>query len=282
MGDSFPASFHQVADAIAYLKAHFQDQPSLSETAAAVHLSPFHFHRLFSEWAGTTPKRFLEYLTLQYARQCLKEGNQSVMNTALDAGLSGANRLHDLFVSLEGMTPAAWRDGGANLTIRHQVMDTPFGLAFVATTDRGICHLSFIDDERAATASLQIDFPNARLVTATDSHQEQLSRFFAQDWNHLPQIRLHLKASPFQLRVWAALLRIPSGRLASYGDLAKQLGMPKAARAIGSAIGSNPVAWLIPCHRVIQASGALGGYRWGVTRKEAMIGWEAARREKAV
>ncbi|GAB3370083.1 methylated-DNA--[protein]-cysteine S-methyltransferase [Spongiibacter taiwanensis] len=276
-------NYQRIALAIDFLQHHFTRQPSLDEVAAAVHLSPFHFQRLFTEWAGVSPKKFIQYLSLNYAKGLLQEP-RSLMETAHSAGLSGSGRLHDLFVKIEGMTPGEYRQGGEGLTIRHSVADSPFGQVLVASTDKGVCHLAFEDETTKALAELQHRFPKASYVAGQDAHQRAALTIFRPAGETggtqpvpLSTIKLHLQGTPFQLKVWESLLRIPEGQLRSYGHLAHALGQPKASRAVGTAIGSNPVAFLIPCHRVIQASGKLGGYRWGPTRKSALIAWEAAR-----
>ncbi|TCO78205.1 bifunctional transcriptional activator/DNA repair enzyme AdaA [Chromatocurvus halotolerans] len=276
-----PASTHyqRVAWAIRYLQQHHQEQPSLSELAAAVHLSPAHFQRIFTAWAGVSPKKFLQYLTLEHARSLLAE-NATVEEAASASGLSGTGRLHDLFITLDGMTPGEFRRGGATLQIRTAIHETHFGRVRIASTARGICSLSFVDydNESASLERLERRFPNAALTRGTDAHQQAALRCFGGTGRGLGPVQLHLQGSPFQLKVWESLLRIPSGRLATYAQIAGELGRPGAARAVGTAIGSNPVAVLIPCHRVIRSSGALGGYRWGLPRKAALIGWESAQR----
>jgi AraC family transcriptional regulator of adaptative response/methylated-DNA-[protein]-cysteine methyltransferase len=269
-------NFNRIAEAISYIQANFKRQPGLEEIAEKVNLSPFHFQRLFSEWAGTTPKRFLQYISIGYAKEMLKE-NQSLFDTALETGLSGTSRLHDLFVNIEGMTPGEYKNGGENLHINYSFAESPFGNIIVASTLKGICHIAFYDNENIALANLQRQFPAAAYQQILDKEQQNALYIFSHDWGKLHQIKLHLKGTDFQLKVWEALLKIPMGKLATYGNIAKQLQNPNASRAVGTAIGDNPVAFLIPCHRVIQSSGALGGYHWGVNRKTAIIGWEAAK-----
>ncbi|RBQ10104.1 methylated-DNA--[protein]-cysteine S-methyltransferase [Pedobacter miscanthi] len=268
-------NFNRIAEAISYIKTNFKAQPGLEQIAEKVNLSPFHFQRLFSEWAGTTPKRFLQYISLGYAKEMLKE-NYSLFDTALETGLSGTSRLHDLFVNIEGMTPGEYKNGGENLHINYSFAESPFGNIIVASTPKGICHIAFYDDEKLALANLQRQFPAAKYQLILDKEQQNALYIFSHDWSKLNQIKLHLKGTDFQLKVWEALLKIPMGKLSTYGSIAKNLQNPNASRAVGTAIGDNPVAFLIPCHRVIQSSGALGGYHWGINRKTAMIGWEAA------
>ncbi|MDO9176898.1 MAG: methylated-DNA--[protein]-cysteine S-methyltransferase [Agitococcus sp.] len=273
-----PSHYQRIATAIDYIQTNFQAQPTLDDIAQHVHLSPYHFQRLFSEWAGTSPKKFLQYISLTHAKNLLKN-QASLLETAIDTGLSGASRLHDLFITIEGMTPAEYKNGGAQLTIFYSFEHTLFGEVLVASTDKGICHLAFYDDEVLALSELSHKFPNACYQQQQDSIQQTALALFKHDWHDSTDIKLHLKGSEFQLKVWESLLKIPLGQLSSYGDIAAQIDNPKAARAVGSAIGDNPVAFLIPCHRVIQASGALGGYHWGITRKMAMIAWEMAQTE---
>ncbi|GAA4197503.1 methylated-DNA--[protein]-cysteine S-methyltransferase [Pedobacter jeongneungensis] len=268
-------NFNRIAEAISYIKANFKTQPGLEEIAEKVNLSPFHFQRLFSEWAGTTPKRFLQYISIGYAKEMLKD-NHTLFNTALETGLSGTSRLHDLFVNIEGMTPGEYKNGGENLHINYSFAESPFGNIIVASTPKGICHIAFYDDEALALNNLQRQFPAAKYQLILDKEQQNALYIFNHDWSKLHQIKLHLKGTDFQLKVWEALLKIPMGKLSTYGTIARQLQNPNASRAVGTAIGDNPVAFLIPCHRVIQTSGALGGYHWGVDRKTAIIGWEAA------
>lgn len=271
-------NFNRITEAINYIKTNFKSQPDLEEIAKKVNLSPFHFQRLFSEWAGTSPKRFLQYISLGYAKQLLKE-NQTVFDTALATGLSGTSRLHDLFINIEGMTPGEYKNGGENLNINYSFAESPFGNIIVASTDKGICHLAFYEDEKQAIKNLQIQFPAAKYKQMMDLAQQNALFIFNHDWSKIDLVKLHLKGTDFQLKVWESLLKIPMGKLSTYGAIAKNLQNPNASRAVGTAIGDNPVAFLIPCHRVIQASGALGGYHWGTNRKTAIIGWEAAKTE---
>lgn len=269
-------NFNRIAEAIKYIRANFKSQPSLEEIAEKVNLSPFHFQKLFSEWAGTSPKRFLQYVSIGHAKQLLKN-NHSLFNTALETGLSGSSRLHDLFINIEGMTPGEYKNGGKNLSINYSFAQSPFGNILVASTSKGVCHLSFYEDENMALQTLQNKFPEAIYTQLADLEQQNALFIFNHDWTKLRQIKLHLKGTDFQIKVWESLLRIPMGKLSTYGAIAKNLANPNAARAVGTAIGDNPVAFLIPCHRVIQSSGALGGYHWGTDRKTAIIGWEAAK-----
>ncbi|NTD99984.1 methylated-DNA--[protein]-cysteine S-methyltransferase [Agrobacterium tumefaciens] len=270
-------NYYRIADAIKYIQLNFKNQPSLEELAEKANLSPYHFQRLFSEWAGTIPKRFLQYISIGYAKKCLKENQASLFETALETGLSGTSRLHDLFVNIEGMTPGEYKNGGANLNVNYSFAETPFGNIIVAATPKGICHLVFVEDEQIALEQLISKFPAANFHHQLDSIQQNALFIFQNDWTTLQEIKLHLKGTDFQLKVWETLLKIPFGKLSTYGSIANKLENPKACRAVGTAIGDNPVAFLIPCHRVIQSSGALGDYHWGTERKMAIIGWEAAK-----
>lgn len=269
--------YERIAEAIAFLKANFKAQPSLEEVAGKVHLSPFHFQRMFTDWAGVSPKKFLQYLSVEYAKGVLTESKASLFDAAYETGLSGTGRLHDLFVKIEGMTPGEYKNGGEDLAINYSFAESPFGNLLVAATPKGVCHMAFATDEAAAFQALQSKFPKARFKQMVDMIQQNALYIFTQDWSRLHEIKLHLKGSPFQLKVWESLLKIPMGQLSTYGQIAEHIEQPNAARAVGTAIGSNPVAFLIPCHRVIQSSGVTGGYMWGSTRKSAIIGWEAAR-----
>ncbi len=269
-------SYNKIAASINYIQANFKTQPNLDEVAENVHLSPFHFQRLFTEWAGVSPKKFLQYTSVQYAKSLLQQPTTTLFNTALETGLSGTGRLHDLFINIEGMTPGEFKNGGEQLCINYSFASTNFGQMIVAATPKGICYMAFINEKVIGFADLQAYFPNAILKQQTDIFQQQALGIFTKDWQNLQQIKLHLKGTDFQLKVWEALLKIPMGQLTTYGAIANTIKSPKASRAVGTAIGSNPVAFLIPCHRVIQATGNIGGYMWGSTRKTAIIGWEAA------
>ena len=275
-------NYQRIADAIQYIQTHFKTQPNLDEVAEKVHLSPFHFQRLFTEWAGTSPKKFLQYTSIQYAKSILKQHQATLSDAAYETGLSGTSRLHDLFINIEGMTPAEYKNGGKSLTISYSFSDSPFGRIMIATTSKGICHIAFVDHDANALHVLQAQFPNAAFTEQSDKLQQDALQIFYGNWDELSNVKLHLKGTDFQLKVWEALLKIPLGRLSTYGNIAAGISHPKAARAVGTAIGDNPVAFLIPCHRVIQASGNLGGYMWGTTRKTAIIGWEAAQVNETV
>ncbi|TSE06094.1 bifunctional helix-turn-helix domain-containing protein/methylated-DNA--[protein]-cysteine S-methyltransferase [Aquimarina algiphila] len=268
--------YNRIADAITYIKQNFKDQPNLDEIAENVHVSPFHFQRLFTEWVGVSPKKFLQYTSVEYAKQILKNQQVTLFDVAYQTGLSGTGRLHDLFVKIEGMTPGEYKNGGENLVINYSYAESPFGKILVASTSKGICHMAFADN-RDAFEELQKRFPKASFIQIVDRCQQDALFIFTRDWKELKQIKLHLKGTDFQLKVWETLLKIPKGGLTTYGAIANHIGNPKASRAVGTAIGNNPIAFLIPCHRVIQSTGDLGQYHWGSTRKTAIIGWEAVK-----
>jgi AraC family transcriptional regulator of adaptative response/methylated-DNA-[protein]-cysteine methyltransferase len=270
------ANYNRIASAIHYISEHFKNQPGLDDIAASVHMSPFHFQRMFTEWAGVSPKKFVQYLSVEHAKTMLRAQQASVFDAALDAGLSGTGRLHDLFVSIEGMTPGEYKNGGAALDIRYGWADSLFGPVLVAATTKGICHMAFADDPVLALQALHAAFPQATFTEASTPIQQHAIQLLTGDRSSMQQLKLHLRGTDFQLKVWQSLLRIPAGALATYGSIAQSIDSPGASRAVGTAVGDNPVAFLIPCHRVIRANGALGQYHWGSTRKMAMIGWEAA------
>ncbi|WP_368192498.1 bifunctional transcriptional activator/DNA repair enzyme AdaA [Aeromonas sp. s8] len=274
------SDYARIADAIRFIESQVERQPTLDEIAAHVHLSPFHFQRLFSRWAGVTPKRYLQVLTLERAKALLQE-SRPLLEVADTLGLSSGSRLYDHFVQLEAVTPGEYKQRGAGLVIDHGVHDTPFGQAFVALTPRGVCNFSFLDDKapEAPLATLAHSWPEAELREAPSRTQNVINTMF--DGSKAPDrpISLHVSGTNFQISVWRALLQIPPAKVVSYAQVASAVGNPKAARAVGLAVGANPVALMIPCHRVIQQNGKLGGYHWGETRKQAIHAWEAARYE---
>jgi AraC family transcriptional regulator, regulatory protein of adaptative response / methylated-DNA-[protein]-cysteine methyltransferase len=268
--------YERIQTAIEFISQNFQQQPDLDEVAKQVHVSPFHFQRMFKDWAGVSPKKFLQYTSIQHAKKLLGQNN-NIADTAFETGLSTTSRLHDLFISIEGMTPGEYKKGGEQLIINYSFAETPFGNIIVASTVKGICHLTFMDDEKQALNELKNHFPFANFKQVVDTIQQNALFIFTQDWKNLSEIKLHLKGTAFQLKVWEALLKIPLGSLSTYSSIAENIDNAKASRAVGSAIGDNPVAFLIPCHRVIKSTGAFGQYHWGSVRKTAMIGWEAAK-----
>ncbi len=272
-------NYYRIAEAIGYLKEHFKSQPTLEEVAERINLSPFHFQKLFTEWAGTSPKKFLQYISIGHAKRMLQQHRATLLDAAYETGLSGTGRLHDLFVKIEGMTPSEYKNRGRELLVNYSWESSPFGKVLLASTTRGLCYMAFAEEETAGMQVLINKFPEAVFEKRQDGFQQDALSIFQKDKGGMEKIKLHLKATPFQLKVWEALLNIPMGDLTTYSRVAEAVGNPNASRAVGTAIGSNPVAFLIPCHRVIQSSGTLGGYMWGVGRKTAMIGWEAAQAE---
>ncbi|ANI90452.1 cysteine methyltransferase [Arachidicoccus ginsenosidimutans] len=274
-------NYNRIADAIDYIRNNFKQQPDLDEVAEKVHLSPAHFQRLFTDWAGTSPKKFLQYISVEYAKNILKEDSRvTLFDAAFETGLSSTSRLHDLFVNIEGMTPAEYKNGGKNLSLNYSFAESPFGNLIVASTAKGVCYMAFAENEQEALFDLKKQFSNAVFHKKLDMLQQNALFIFQNDWSKLPEIKLHLKGTDFQLKVWETLLKIPFGKLSTYGNVAEEIGNPSASRAVGTAIGSNPVAFLIPCHRVIRSSGTFDGYRWGNIRKTAIIGWEGAKTDE--
>lgn len=267
--------YRRVEKAISFIQENRQHQPSLDEIATHVHVSPYHFQRLFSRWAGISPKKFLQFLTLQYARELLQK-NSSLAEIAHQAGLSGTGRLHELFISLEGMTPDAYRRAGAGHEIHYGCHMGPFGNYLLAITgDKRICSLQFFEIESAALADLKNQWGSSKLV-----HDPGKTGSIAASLFHYPTqapISVLAKGTNFQLKVWEALLKIPFGEVVTYQSIAEYVNHPKALQAVGSAIGKNPVAYLIPCHRVIKKTGQISEYRWGTHRKSAILGWESSR-----
>ena len=284
---STPIQYDKIAKAIEYLDEHFKQQPSLDQVAEQLNMSSFHFQRLFKDWVGISPKKYVQFLTVSYAKSQLEVEKSNLLNVAVDSGLSGTGRLHDLFVSIEGMTPGEYKKGGQSLTINYSFSETPFGEVIVASTNKGICYLAFIENIEQGLDELKQQFPKATYQQQVDTFQKDCLSIFRNDWSNindsklhtlkLKKMKLHLKGTDFQLKVWQALLSIPQGGLVTYGEVARRINQPTASRAVGTAIGSNPIAYLIPCHRIIQSSGHTGGYRWNPIRKKAIIGWEAAK-----
>jgi len=273
--------YERIAGVIRYLDEHHTDQPELTVLARQAGLSPFHFHRLFSRWAGVTPKDFLQCLTLAQVKESLRNG-ASILDSALDAGLSGPGRLHDLCVNLDAASPGEMKAGGTAWTLVAGFAVSPFGTCLVAESPRGICHLSFVEagGGDAAWARLEAAWPNSRLRRNDSTAARIIGKIFTPPANRDPRagLRAFVKGTAFQVRVWRALLEVPPGQLTTYGRLAAAIGHPAAARAVGTAVGQNPLAYLIPCHRVIRETGVIGHYRWGRLRKRTMVAWESAPR----
>jgi AraC family transcriptional regulator of adaptative response/methylated-DNA-[protein]-cysteine methyltransferase len=260
---------------IEHISENYRDQPNLETLADLVGLSPFHLQKLFTRWAGLSPKGFLQCVTLDHARRLLEGGN-SLLDVSYDLGLSGPGRLHDLMINAEAMSPGSYKSRGSGLTISYGFHDSPFGIALAMATERGLCGLAFADadEEEPAFADMARRWPKADFVAAPDRTAPFVSRIFAQASSEQP-MRVVLIGTDFEVRVWDALLSIPMGTATTYSSLAKTLGRPTAARAVGAAVGRNPISFVVPCHRVIGKSGSLTGYHWGVTRKRAILGWEA-------
>lgn len=266
--------YQRIEQALVYLQENFQKQPSLEQVAEHVHISPFHLQRMFVEWAGLSPKKFTQYLTIDYAKQKLREG-ATTLQSAHESGLSGQGRLHDLFVSVLSMTPGEYAREGGKLTIYYSLHASPLGQMMIASTEKGICKISF-GEETEMLAELREEWSKAQFVEDPARHKDWVTHMFDKEWTG-ERIPINLRGTPFQLQVWEALLRIPEGQLVSYGDIARAIGRPRASRAVGTAIGQNPVGYLIPCHRVIRSMGGFGGYRWNRHRKVTLLAWEASR-----
>ena len=276
------SEYRRIEKAIRYIEGHVGEQPSLDEVSRYVGLSPYHFQRVFKRWTGVSPKRYLQFLTVENAKRLLRQSS-SLLDTALEVGLSGPGRLHDLFVSVESMTPGQFKSGGAGVTLEYGFHETPFGRALLAVTEEGITDLWFIDEEEEGGALVELikTWPAADLKEGSEATRRIADRIFdgALKQAKGDPINLLLRGTNFQIKVWQALLRIPEGTVVSYADVAKGVGRPDAVRAVAGAVAKNPIAWLIPCHRVLRSSGELGGYRWGVARKKMMLARELGGRE---
>lgn len=277
--------YQRIEAALTYLDAHHREQPALSDVAASVGLSEYHFQRLFSRWVGISPKRYLQFVTKEYAKTLL-EGRTPVLEAAYQSGLSSPGRLHDLFVACEAVTPGEYKQHGEGLTVRYAFHPSPFGECLLAVSDRGVCGLSFasLGNRAELLDDLHRRWRRAIIVEDPDGTAVWMERIFplaGRDPGAAP-LPLLLNGTNFQIKVWEALLQIPSGEVVTYGDLARSIGAPGASRAVGQAVGANPIAYIIPCHRVIRKLGVLGGYRWGTVRKRAILGWEMAGRESSL
>ncbi len=268
------SDYERIAEAIDYITSHVYEQPSLDDAAKQLNLSPYHFQRLFTRWAGVSPNRFLQTLTVEHAKELLNN-SMSVMNTSNELGLSSSSRLHDQFINLEAITPGEYKNKGEGLKIYYGVHETKFGKAFIAVTERGICQLSFMDDDNESLFVIELKkcWNSASIRKSKKITKPYIESIFSEEKQ--PALSLYVKGTNFQINVWKALLKVPHGKLTTYGQLASLIGNPKASRAVGSAVGANPVSFLIPCHRVIRATGVIGEYRWGSNRKRSMLSWEA-------
>lgn len=270
-------TLHRIQRVLQWLSAHYLDQPSLEDTASVIGLGPHHFQRLFTRYVGVSPKKYVQFLTLEHAKQSLTE-SASVLDAAFDAGLSGPGRLHDLFVSHEALTPGEWKTQAAGLDLRYGWHDSPFGDCLIVASGRGVCGLAFgaWQERDQAFENLARSFGGARLTDDRSATAEYAERAFGGQGS----IHLLLRGTPFQLKVWEALLHIPLGATASYTDLAARIGRPTATRAVASALAVNPVSWLIPCHRVLRSDGSITGYRWSPEQKRTLLAWEAAQTQR--
>ena len=267
----------RIEQAILYLENHYKDQPALQEIAANIGLSEYHFQRLFTRWAGVSPKRFLQFLTKEGAKDLLNRA-ENLLDTTHQVGLSSLGRLHDLFITAEAVTPGEYKSRGAGVTIRYGIHPTPFGTALIATTERGICHLSFVQtSEGDAIDSLVSEWQQAKMMEDYKSTVSLIEPIFDLRYHHQGKpLHVHLRGTNFQLKVWEALLQISPGEVTTYAGLASKIGNPGATRAVGTAVGHNPIAVLIPCHRVIRKVGEFGNYRYGASRKKALLAREYA------
>lgn len=275
------ADYRTIEQAIRYLEKNARQQPDLKEVAAAVGLSEFHFQRLFTRWAGISPKRFLQFITKEHAKELL-DRSANLLDTTVQVGLSSLGRLHDLFVTTEAVSPGEYKSGGAGLTIRYGLHPSPFGTCLIGLTDRGICHLGFVQrSEGAAVDELAARWKQAELTEDARLTARLVEPIFDAGSRHEQPLSVYLRGTNFQLKVWEALLSLGSGTVTTYSQIAGQIGDPRAARAVGSAVGANPLPVLIPCHRVIRALGEFGNYRYGTARKLALLGWEFTKSEPA-
>ncbi|MGD9899922.1 MAG: methylated-DNA--[protein]-cysteine S-methyltransferase [Calditrichaceae bacterium] len=268
--------YNLIEKAILYLDDHFREQPGLEELSAGLGVSSFHLQKVFKQWVGISPKRFLQFLTIDHARKVLAD-SRSVLDAAYDSGLSGPGRLHDLFISIDAVTPGEYKIKGAGLKINYGFHESPFGCCLIAVTGRGICGLSFHDESgrKDGLETLRKNWPDAELIENSETTSDYYHKIFLHNADPV-SLKLFVKGTNFQLKVWEALLKIPAGALASYDDIARNIGHPSSSRAVGNAVGSNPVSFIIPCHRVIHKMGRIGNYHWGAARKKAILGWEAA------
>ena len=268
-------NYYRIEKALSFLTTHFKEQPDLAEIAAKVHMSPFHFQRIFTDWVGISPKKFVQYLTLDHLRGKIREtGN--MIEAADEAGLSSQSRVNELFVNIEGVSPQQYKSLGKGMEIFYGYHAAPFGLCFIAVATKGVCALKFIDEEKSRDEFelFSVQWQSARLVHDPAYTQRYIKRIFGAVEGSGFDLQLLVKGTDFQVKVWEALVQIPFGSVCSFGQIASMIGQPQAARAVGSAVGSNQILYLIPCHRIISADGSMGNYHYGKARKMAMIGWE--------
>lgn len=271
-------NYYRIEKAIKFLEENFQRQPELDEVAEKVHLSPFHFQRMFTEWAGISPKRFLQFLTIDFLKEKLNE-TRNLLEAAESAGLSSQSRVYDLFTTLEAVTPQEYKTKGSGIHIEYGIHETPFGECLIGKTDRGICWMSFLTQENVKNEieSMKSHWHNSVFHQNQEATQELISQIFSRSHNNTSKLHLFVKGTNFQIKVWDALLKIPTGGVTTYQRVAENINSPRAMQAVGSAVGSNHIAYLIPCHRVIRKDGVLGEYRWSSARKKSIIGWEMAK-----
>lgn len=271
-------NYHRIQKAIEFLSDNFKQQPRLEDVAEQVHLSPFHFQKMFTEWAGVSPKKFLQFLTTHYLKEQIRN-TSSILEAADLVGLSSQSRVYDLFVNLEAVTPHQYRHAGKGLKIYYAYHDCPFGICFIAVTERGICGLEFLEEDQKEVilTSFAQRWHFAKLEANVEKTTPYLNQIFDPYQRKYGSVKVLIQGTNFQIKVWEALLKIPFGSVSTYAQIAQSIGNPQAVRAVGTAIGKNPVAYLIPCHRIIRKEGKLGGYHWGSERKKAIIGWEAAK-----
>lgn len=268
--------FSRVADAIESIVRNYREQPSLFDKAEEFNINSSHLQRLFTEWAGVSPKKFLHYISANHVRKVLEKRQGVLLDATSMAELSGAEGSYNMLIRIEKMSPAEYKVGGRGLVINYSFADTRFGEVLVASTSKGVCYMAFSDDREQALNELGKHFPFSVFERNSDDLQARALAVFMMDERSREEVVLHLRGTEFQLKVWEVLLKIPMGALVTYGDIARYLDSSKSSRAVGTAVGDNPVAYLIPCHRVIRSTGAFGDYHWGITRKSALIGWEAA------
>lgn len=281
--DARLSNYYRIKEAIGYLVTNFKEQPDLDDIAAKVFMSPYHFQRVFTDWVGISPKKFLQYLTLDHLRAKIREtGN--MMDAADLAGLSSQSRVHDLFVKIEGVSPQQYKSEGQGIEICYGYHASPFGLCFIAVAQKGICALKFIDEERTRNEFelFSAQWKSATLVHKPDLTQEYIRKIFSPQSGNQENLQLLVRGTAFQIKVWEALLKIPFGAVGSFQQIAQLVGQPEAARAVGSAVGANPILYLIPCHRIIAGDGKMGNYHNGKVRKQTMIGWEMAQLDQSI
>ena len=282
MNEQQVINYQRIEEAIHFIHQNISLQPNLAQVAAHVHVSPYHFQKIFTAWAGVSPKVFLQYLTLNFAKSMLAKKQLNLFNTSIEAGLTSTNILHNLFVKIQGMAPADFLNQGLYLTISYAICNTAFGQVIIAATPKGICYVAFFSNIDAAILAMKNQFKKATYIAQINVHIKAAFNYFLNTLTTPAALFLHIKGTPFQLQVWQALLHVPLGNLTTYGNIGTSITNPNAARAVGTAVGSNPIAYIIPCHRVIQQTGVFGNYMWGQNKKLAILGWEAAKTHQSL